>query len=122
MSNIVVLVKEPIIGQVKTRLGKEIGMQAAAQVHRILSKQTFAIACSTGLRVECSFLGDLQGSFAQEIRRMDVQLFAQPPGTLGDKLHHAMNRRERTVALGIDCPSFPPFLMVVTITVQRVLF
>ena len=108
MIKVVILLKDAITGQVMTRLGKDIGMDNARKVHEILAINAVDVALSTKLPVELSFSGDLDSPFAQKLGELPVSIYEQIEGTLGAKIHQALRRADRVIAIGIDCPGIIP--------------
>jgi uncharacterized protein len=100
----IMLTKEAIPGQVKTRLASEIGDREAAEVHQLLALATAGTLLRSGIPTAVSFDGDLDSELARHLRNMGHRVFQQPSGDLGQRIHHALHRAERCIAIGSDCP------------------
>jgi glycosyltransferase A (GT-A) superfamily protein (DUF2064 family) len=68
-TSLLVVAKAPEPGRVKTRLGKDIGMQAAAEVAAASLLDTLTACAATGLSCHVSLAGELGGAVrADELR------------------------------------------------------
>ena len=101
---IVLIGKDAISGQVKTRLQPDISPAHAAQIYKEIALHICRTALNTGLPVEISFRGNPSGSFAQELQSMGCTLYEQIHHDLGSIIHRALHRADRVVALGMDMP------------------
>jgi rSAM/selenodomain-associated transferase 2/rSAM/selenodomain-associated transferase 1 len=112
---LLVFVKEPAPGDVKTRLARTLGGERAASVHRELAERTLAMAAAAraeGIvgRVEMWCAPDAQRpTFAEWRDRYDVELATQMGADLGARMCHALdaalNRGAPALLIGTDCPS-----------------
>ena len=100
----VMLTKDASPGLAKTRLGETIGPQEAAAVHEHLALWTAATLRRSGLETAISFDGSLDAPLACRLRDLGHVVFQQPKGGLGERIHHALHRSDRCVAIGSDCP------------------
>lgn len=104
-TRIVVFAKEPVPGQVKTRLIPALGAQGAAALAREMLDRTLAEAQATGLAVELCGDPDPAGWLGPEPR---VRVTAQGSGDLGERLARAARRvlgeGGRLLLIGTDCP------------------
>jgi rSAM/selenodomain-associated transferase 1 len=107
-AEVVVLTREPIAGQVKTRLIPAIGAQAAADLHLAMVWETLERASRSGLPVRVSVSGSMEGPFVQSLHDAGYQTEAQATGDLGARMAHALQRPGRQIALGTDCVVFDP--------------
>lgn len=101
---VVLLGKEPIPGEVKTRLAHRIGNTAAAQIQHHLT-----LACIQSLRplnvpVIFQMSGCIDSTAANTYRQEGAIVEAQAVGTLTEKIHHASQVADRTLILGTDMP------------------
>jgi glycosyltransferase A (GT-A) superfamily protein (DUF2064 family) len=110
---VLVMAKAPVAGQAKTRLGREIGMSAAADLAAAALLDTLE-ACAQAFGEECYLA--LDGDLAAGARDVEIRsalsswhVFAQAGGGFGDRLAHA----HRTLAvqspgvvvqIGMDTP------------------
>lgn len=112
MNALIIFVKYPTPGQVKTRLGKIIGGREAAELYRIFVRETFALVkqisnCKiyvafTPSQREESFDGIIPKGFAR---------FPQEGSDLGERMlnafRHALAKTQPVVILGSDSPTLP---------------
>lgn len=102
--------KEPVCGQVKTRLGKNIGMKAASSLYDLMLRHIIinlisvnnydVIICKTQESNEAYF---------KEISE-DIIIKDQPEGNLGQKMYGVFEQGfalnyERICIAGTDCPA-----------------
>ena len=104
---VVVFGREPIPGQVKTRLAAAIGADRAAAVYEVLLEHTLSTASSSGARVVLSLAEQPseQWTDAGAVDHIEVQ----PTGSLGSRLFEAFRRRfvegeDNVIVIGSDCP------------------
>jgi len=105
---LVVFGREPIPGEVKSRLATGIGPEAAARVYATVLEHTLETAQNSGARVVLSLAEEPSGSWA---RNLVVPVEVQRGGDLGDRMDDAFARRfsqgeQRVVIVGSDCPWF----------------
>lgn len=110
---LLVFVRQPEIGRVKTRLARGIGKRRALSVYTSLLKTTLALAraqARAGRVVEVWVApGSRSRTFART-RGRGLTCLPQPDGGLGRRLKKAfdrawMNGARRVVAIGSDCPT-----------------
>jgi rSAM/selenodomain-associated transferase 1 len=105
VTRIVILAKEPVAGQAKTRLIPALGAEGAASLAREMLARTLEEAQATGLEVE--LCGDPDPAGWAETRLPAVRLSAQGDGDLGKKLARIAKRvlaEEPVLLIGSDCP------------------
>lgn len=105
---VVVFGREPLPGQVKSRLAAGIGAEAAARVYSATLEHTLDVAKNSGARVVLSMADVPSGPWA---RNLDVMVEIQRGSDLGDRMDDAFARRfdegeGRVVMVGSDCPWF----------------
>jgi len=105
---VVVFGREPLPGQVKSRLVAGIGAEAAARVYSATLEHTLDVAKNSGARVVLSMADVPSGPWA---RNLDVMVEIQRGSDLGDRMDDAFARRfdegeGRVVMVGSDCPWF----------------
>jgi hypothetical protein len=109
---LIVFAKLPRAGEVKTRLGKAIGMERAAEVYRQFAEHTFSLAAevrSGGVRV---YIFYAPGAGETEMRAWVGREFTfveQQGETLGDRMKNAFDKTfadgaTQTVIIGTDVP------------------
>ena len=107
-SCVVVFGREPIPGEVKSRLAAGIGAEAAARVYAAILEHTLEVARNSGARVVLSLAEVPSGSWARDV---DAVVEIQRGNDLGDRMDDAFARRfaegeGRVVMVGSDCPWF----------------
>jgi rSAM/selenodomain-associated transferase 1 len=103
-SALIIFLRAPILGQVKTRLAASLGDKAALNIYRKLVEITLAEAHSSHFTTYLYFYPEIDpsliysGFIAKE----------QYGDDLGEKMKHAftetMKRHDRAVIIGTDCP------------------
>ncbi|WP_395627755.1 TIGR04282 family arsenosugar biosynthesis glycosyltransferase [Daejeonella sp.] len=103
---LIVFVRNPIYGKVKTRLAKDIGDDRALEIYKLLLKYTFSIS----QRLNCKKFV----YYADEIVQDDIWNLAdftkrqQEGNDLGERMHQAMNELfiqgfTKVILIGSDC-------------------
>jgi uncharacterized protein len=108
---IIVFVKAPYPGQVKTRLGKSIGSEAAAQLYRYFTEEVLATVDSLGVH-SIIFFSPAQDELVLREWLGDRSYQAQQDGHLGERMADAFDQCfqlgfGRVLILGSDCPDLP---------------
>ncbi len=105
---VIIFVKAPRAGQVKTRLGADIGMGRAAALFRVMTERTIAEAEKGGWRVMLavdpgSALHGWDALWPPHLGRM-----AQGPGDLGARMKRVLGAAPQgpVVIIGSDAPGF----------------
>ena len=110
-SAILLFVKDPVAGQVKTRLGAEIGFEAAAQAYRRLAERVVEnLPASHPLRV-CFAPADAESRIRAWLKSRVAQgtaFLPQCEGDLGTRMADAFQSAfaagvERVAIIGSDC-------------------
>ena len=113
MNALILFVKYPNPGSVKTRLGKTIGMELAARLYRIFAETSFTIAAEMSKNSTKVYVWFAPGGEASAIQSWvghEQFLYAEQQGdTLGDRMRHAFQEAFRqgatkAVILGTDIP------------------
>ncbi len=112
---LLVFAREPIAGQVKTRLAAALGNEAAATVYRELIDATFAYAVAARTQrivgaIELWCTPDPGSPFFVELAsRFGASRHAQDEGNLGDRMSAALvdafARARAALLIGTDCPT-----------------
>lgn len=104
---VIIFVKTPVAGRVKTRLGREIGMGRAAALFRILTNHTLREADKSGFRVVLAV--DPPGAAGGVARFWPAHLkrVAQGRGGLGERMARAFQKAPPgpVVIIGADAPA-----------------
>lgn len=103
---LIIFVRNPVLGKVKTRLAKVIGEKEALRIYKELLSHTHAISLNAGADKYVFYsdylqLGDLWGDAI-------YHKFLQIGETLGDKMKQAFSRLfdngyENVIIIGSDC-------------------
>lgn len=111
MERLIIFVKNPLPGKVKTRLGRSIGLEKAAAIYSKLLIHTRNLCAALPLSKEVWYADfihpeDLwnRGSFSKR---------KQGPGSLGTRMKRAFNRAfaegyQKVLLIGSDCPELSP--------------
>jgi rSAM/selenodomain-associated transferase 1 len=104
---VVVFAKAPLAGHVKTRLAPALGAAGAAELHRRLVRRTLrtAIGADVGSVELCCAPDARHGFFADCAAEHGVELTAQGPGDVGERMARAFDRAAPAVLIGSDCPA-----------------
>jgi len=105
--SIIVFVRKPELGKVKTRLAKEIGEAAALSIY----KQLLSITRNTVAPLECDkfiFYSDslaLDDQWENDVYKKEIQ----QGETLGERMEHAFSKLlqggyRKVIIIGSDCP------------------
>jgi hypothetical protein len=107
MRTLLIFIRNPQLGKVKTRLARTLGDEAALRIYRFLLEKTRAAAeaCSAE---RCLLYSD----FVDETDDWDAQSFQksiQHPGDLGQRMESAFQQAfeagaHKVVIIGSDCP------------------
>lgn len=120
---IIIFVKAPVPGQVKTRLIPALGEKGASELYRAMAMDTLQVARQvSGVDVKVAYQACLPDRQAHEDFRDvswlsgKVDWFAQEGKDLGERLIHAIqrtlaNRSGPVVVIGSDLPALSPVLL-----------
>lgn len=103
---VVIFGREPVPGEVKSRLAEGIGAQAAAGIYAATLEHTLEVARTSGARVVLSLADVPSGAWVRDI---EGAIEIQRGANLGDRMDDAFARRfaegeQRVVLIGSDCP------------------
>lgn len=112
MKRIIVFLKYPEPGLVKTRLAAEVGGEAAARLARHFAEQTLASVVSLGLPVEVCFAPAEREAAVRAWLGQGFVYHAQQGAELGERMKNAFlaafgRGAERVVLVGTDAPDRP---------------
>jgi len=117
---LIVFVREPRAGAVKTRLGRTVGMERAAEIYRACAEEVFRLARTAArenIGVTVSYAPE---SDPEQIRRwvnaQGFQFAVQEGSSLGDRMRnamaHAMDRgAEKVLLVGSDIPELDEVIL-----------
>ena len=107
---LIVFVKNPVQGQVKTRLGKEIGMEEALKVYLLLLAYTRSVCTEVDADIHVFFSNHIPEQ--TEWAALSQGLHVQRGDDLGTKMTTAFEemyqRYEHVAIIGSDCPGLKP--------------
>ncbi len=109
---LIIFAKLPRAGLVKTRLGKEIGMNEAVRVYEECARRVFNVAeslASDGARVYLFYAPNAAENEVRSWVGSDFVFAPQVGETLGERMHHAFahvfrDGISRAVIIGTDVP------------------
>jgi rSAM/selenodomain-associated transferase 1 len=113
MNALILFVKDPVPGNVKTRLGTTIGMESAAQLYRVFAESSFAIAAEMVKHSTRVFIWYAPGTEREVIQAWvgneEFEYAEQRGDSLGDRMRYAFHEAFRygatkAVILGTDIP------------------
>jgi uncharacterized protein len=111
MSTLVIFGRAPVLGAVKTRLGRTVGEAAALALYEAFLDDTCLLTQGLGARRVLAVHGDLElPSLARLAKSHRLELTSQGDGDLGDKLARALSfhvQRGPVVIIGSDAPTLP---------------
>jgi rSAM/selenodomain-associated transferase 1 len=108
-----IFAKAPVLGRVKTRLGREIGAVAALHWYRILVHRTLMIAARVPAQVQvwCPYEDD-PFELEQLVDGLGMTFYQQCSGDLGRRMEFALQAGlrfgPRVLLIGADCPVWTP--------------
>ena len=104
MNKLIVFVKNPILGKVKTRLAADVGEDSALETYKMLLQHTCKVASNSGVSVSIYYAdfindNDLWNSFDKELQVQE---------DLGSRMSNAMKNEfdknfNKVVIIGSDC-------------------
>lgn len=111
-SALILFAKLPRAGEVKTRLGKSIGMGKAADVYRLFAEHAFSLADEVhakGIDVYIFFVPDASEEEVKKWVGRPFSFVEQKGETLGERMQNAFDRTfqdgaKQTVIIGTDVP------------------
>lgn len=107
---ILIFAREPIVGNVKTRLARSIGDQAALQFHQEIVTKTVEMAANSGLaELELHVSGNMEHPFFRSMaEQYGMRICLQEGNDLGEKMFYALNQSldhtSYCILIGTDCP------------------
>lgn len=107
---ILVFAREPIVGNVKTRLARSIGDQAALQFHQEIVTKTVEMAANSGLaELELHVSGNMEHPFFRTLAdQYGMRICLQEGNDLGEKMFYALKQSldhaSYCILIGTDCP------------------
>ena len=115
LPTLLIFAKDPVAGEVKTRLAATLGAEGAATLHRKLAERTLALAIEarkTGVVervVLCCSPDATRSAFVEWRTRYGVELTAQLGDDLGARMRaafdEALARGAPALLIGTDCPA-----------------
>lgn len=108
-SYVVMMVKQPICGRVKSRLAADIGFTAATSIYRAMMYNSIR-RLSRDPRWQFVLAIAPDSAVQQPVWPQHIPLFAQGPGDLGAKMHTVMTQMPpgKTIVIGSDIAAMEP--------------
>lgn len=108
-TRIIVFIRAPRVGAVKTRLAAGLGAEGACAAYRRMIDHLMPAVRASGCSVEFRYTPDDAGDEFSRWREPGWALTPQGAGDLGARLEHAFAASvaagyERALAIGTDCP------------------
>ena len=108
--HVVVFVRAPLLGQVKTRLASDVGPARALEIYRALTEHVLRVMRSTGARVLVAHAPADAGPLMRAWLGDDLEYEPQADGDLGARMSavfasHVADGADRVVIIGSDCPT-----------------
>lgn len=110
---VILLIKAPLPGEVKTRLAVDVGASRAVRIYRqMVEKQIEAIPEGWNIRIHCAPAEHIQKmkDWLAPQTRPHMSFHAQPEGDLGERINAAFKEAfiadsYTVIAMGGDCPA-----------------
>lgn len=105
---LIIFMKAPILGHVKTRLAKHFGTHNATTLYQMMCEQLLQLRLNNTIDVFVAYDGDNTSPLPTYLEKRS--LFYQKGADLGERMHHAFESifaqgYERVVLIGSDIPS-----------------
>ena len=111
MSTIIIFARAPVLGEVKTRLGKAIGAERALALYEAFLDDTCALTQGLGARRVMAVAGDVDHPRLQHLAKSQrLVVESQGDGDLGARMARAVAThvaRGPVVIVGSDAPTLP---------------
>ena len=113
MNALVIFIKYPVAGAVKTRLGAQVGHDLAADLYRIFIEQTFELSRNSSAElVYVAYDPKVEFEKYHPLLPADFFHFPQNGDNLGHRMFNAFNLvfsqgARRVIILGSDSPTLP---------------
>ena len=113
---VAVLARAAVPGAAKTRLIPRLGAERAAALQTHLTERALQRGRASGADVVLWFDGVPDESTLELARACDAELYVQPEGDLGTRMHaavvHAQQCHRIGIVIGTDCPAQQPAVIV----------
>lgn len=112
-SALIIFARQPVPGQVKTRLARDVGHDVATEAYRAMLADTLEVAAGVGAARRMIFWGGEGGGPADDFDGCGFEHFIQAGTGLGARMSGAFARAFEAGArhcciMGSDSPSLPP--------------
>ncbi|MDJ0652821.1 MAG: TIGR04282 family arsenosugar biosynthesis glycosyltransferase [Xanthomonadales bacterium] len=110
---VLVFARAPVLGQVKTRIARDAGDEAALEVYLHLLDRTLQTVSDSGCAAELWIAGDGDHPIIRSWRQHSGWPVRRQQGDdLGARMHHALvsalAEGEPALVVGVDCPGLRP--------------
>lgn len=111
---LLIFIKNPELGKVKTRLAKSIGDEKALQVYRELLKKTISVAEKTEARRQVWYSSFID--YEDEIDTQFFEKYLQSGSNLGERMKNSFRQVfeegiGKAVIIGSDCPELNEWMI-----------
>lgn len=118
MSGLIVFIKNPELGKVKTRLAKDVGDEQALKIYQSL--MTFTRNVTLEVDVQRYLFYDTHVVIDDDWSISDFNKRKQHDGDLGDRMKHAfkevLETHDKAIIVGSDCPQLSPGIIKKALT------
>ncbi len=110
---LLIFIRNPELGKVKTRLARDLGPEEALRIYRKLLGHTRKVAQALAVDrfLFYSNFIDREDSWPEP----DFKKYLQPDGDLGDRMLQAFDQAlaecEKAIIVGSDCPGLTPLIL-----------
>ncbi len=110
MAVLIIFIKNPILGKVKTRLASTLGDQEALRIYKLLLQHTRTISMSIDVKRALYYSDSIDETDNWEQFYFSKKL--QPQGALGQRMAVAFQKQlklhDKAVIIGSDCANLSP--------------
>ena len=100
---LIVFLRFPVKGKIKTRIASSMGDEAALNIYEELTAMTLNVASAAEMAVYLFYEGQVP-----EEKQNSFHYLLQPEGDLGEKMFNAISyvlqKHNRAIIIGSDCP------------------
>lgn len=111
-AKILIFAKAPVAGQVKTRLGKDIGFDEAVEVYKSLLLHTFDQVLDNPFAQVSCYTTDPEHDYFFPYQNKGINFHLQEGDDLGQRMFNAfketLTQFNKVLLMGVDCPVLNP--------------
>jgi len=114
---IILFMKVPKPGFVKTRLAKDIGNEQACYIYKQLVEKTVQTIMQTGIDFEIHYIPKNDLKLLESCLGIDLTYFPQNEGDLGEKMNYSMEKvfqkgYQKVILIGSDIPGLTKNILI----------